>query len=148
MFNYIEDDDRELNKLIGRLRGPLFRPVVPKKLYAVTVNIRPGKLINKRPWRMYKHDRQIEILTRMEACMRRRTPSIELVKITFEICPVLNQIHFHALYSLPEHYNAEILTYWNRLCEDPTALKEWRHIVIEEVYNTAGWIKYISKDIK
>jgi len=55
-------------------------------------------------------------------------------------------MHIHALYEMPEEYKAEMETYYNRICSDPT--NNWNHLKIDPIFDEQGWIKYISKDIK
>lgn len=119
--------------------------------YAITVNICPNKLMNKRKWKLYNHDQQRQILTRIEKASRVKNPII-LEKLNFEVCPVLNQIHFHALYSMPSEFLSGIEAYYKRVIGMPDIegdkSKEWRHIVTKPIFAEEGWTKYISKDEK
>lgn len=119
--------------------------------YAITVNICPNKLMNKRKWKLYNHDQQRQILTRIEKASRVKNPII-LEKLNFEVCPVLNQIHFHALYSMPSEFLSGIEAYYQRVIGMPAIegdkAKEWRHIVTKPIFAEEGWTKYISKDEK
>lgn len=122
------------------------------QLFAITINLSPFKLMNKKRWFTYSHDKQQSILTRLENKFRQLTPSIKLQKLVFEIAPAVNNcdtfrnIHIHALYQMPEMYVSEMETYYNRICNDPT--NNWKHLKIDKVFNEKGWIDYISKDIK
>jgi len=117
--------------------------------YAITVNICPNKLMNKRKWKLYNHDQQRQILTRIEKASRVKNPII-LEKLNFEVCPVLNQIHFHALYSMPSEFLSGIEAYYQRVIGMPEIKgeksKEWRHIVSKPIFAEKGWTDYISKD--
>lgn len=118
------------------------------KLYGITVNILPFKLMNKKRWFTYSHDKQREILSRIEARFRKDNPSVLLGELHFEICPSpdeFHNIHFHALYSMPELFVAELETYYNRICFDKSN-KNWRHLDIKIINNKDAWIKYITKD--
>jgi len=118
--------------------------------YAITVNISPHKLMNKKKWSTYDHSRQRLILARVEARLRKNNPSIVLESLYYETCPTLNQIHFHALYTMPTEFKAELETYYNRICSttDAKTIKPWRHLDIQQIYNEEGWLKYIQKDQK
>lgn len=118
------------------------------KLYAVTVNIKPNKCFSRKPWHKYDADKQRGLLTRMELALRKRTPSIKLHRIEFETCPTLQNIHFHALYEMPDVFTSEMVCFWEKHSGNlPDTKKPWRVIDIKEVYNMAGWIDYITKTI-
>jgi len=120
--------------------------------YAITINICPNKLMNKRKWKLYSHDQQRQILTRIEKASRVKNISINLMKLNFEICPILNQIHFHALYEMPSEFISGLEAYYKRVISMPDmngdTTKQWRHIDVQRVFSEEGWIKYISKDEK
>jgi hypothetical protein len=121
-----------------------------KLLYGVTVNILPFKQMNKKRWYTYSHDKQREILARIEAKFRKDTPSCELVEIQYEIAPSedeFHNIHFHALYLMPEIYKAELETYYQRIISCNTN-KNWRHLDIRLINDIKQWLTYIRKDIK
>lgn len=115
--------------------------------YAVTVNIKPNKVMNRRRWKLYTAEQQRALLTRLEASFRKDTPSVILKKLTFETCPSNGNIHFHAMYECPKIYESTIANYWNEKVDgnDLETKVPWRHIVIEECYDTKGWLQYISK---
>jgi len=115
--------------------------------YAVTVNIKPNKVMNRRRWKLYNAEQQRALLTRLEASFRKDTPSVVLKKLTFETCPSNGNIHFHCLYQCPKIYESSIINYWNEKVDgnDLETKVPWRHIVVEECYDTKGWIQYISK---
>jgi len=118
--------------------------------YGVTVNICPNKYMNRKKWKIYNHDQQRQILTRIEKSLRQKTPSIQLKDIYYEICPTLQQVHFHALYSMPRQFITEMETYYNRVVGMPemsNSSKAWRHFQFEAIYDREGWIKYIKKDL-
>lgn len=118
--------------------------------YAITVNICPNKLMNKRKWRLYSQDDQRRILSRVEKSLRVKTPSIKLIKINYEVCPTLKQVHFHALYEMPTEYMNELETYYQRVVGMPEINgdknKQWRHLVTKPIFSEEGWIEYITKD--
>lgn len=123
-----------------------------KLYYAVTVNIQPTKLMNKKQWRKYTHDEQRSQLLRIEASFRKKTPSVELIEIQFEICPTLNNIHFHAMYYMPKIFIHEVYLHYRRICNstDDKTIKEWRFIDIQELKrqeDIENWLMYIRKDI-
>lgn len=119
--------------------------------YAVTVNIAPNKHVNKKRWHTYTHDKQRSVLERLEASFRRKTPSVVLHKIVFENCPVVKNVHFHALYEMPPLYESTLRNHWvvfddNNNSND--AKSDWRHLDIRPVHNVKGWLEYISKTLK
>lgn len=123
------------------------------KQYAVTVNIHPYKCMNKKRWFTYTHDQQRNQLMRIENKLRLNNPSIKLLNFSFEIAPAINDdeyrnIHFHALYEMPESYKAELETYYNRICQATSDTKQpWKHLDIQEIYSKSGWLKYIYKNM-
>jgi len=152
-----EIEDVETNKVMTRLLKPLFKSSLKHvsandaqaKRWAVTVNIQPTKLMNKRQWRKYSPDQQMAILGRVEAAFRRKTPSVQLVELHYETCPVLGNIHFHALYEMPLIFRAELEAYYKGVCDssDEKTLKKWRYLDIEEVKDEKAWLDYIRKDV-
>jgi len=117
--------------------------------YAITINISPHKLINKRKWAMYAHQQQQEILFRMEASSLKNTP-IKCIKAVFEMCPRLKQIHMHALYEMPKNlgYQAYIKEWWDSRISttDKNTIIPFRHFDSRDIYDRNGWNKYIMKD--
>lgn len=158
------ETDTNDNDLFDCLTGPLFRRCSASQdalhlndvtlqntvWYAVTINPQPTKLCNKRQYRKYTDDQQIGILTRMEAKLRRENPSIELVELHFEKCPVLGQMHFHAKYSMPAIFVTTMENYWRRVLDssDSKTKIPWRYLDIQLVYNDQGWLEYIRKENK
>jgi len=152
-------NDLLVEEVIQKLRHPIFR-----RKYGVTVNVQPTRYINKRQWKKYTHDQQIKILTRMEASIRRRTPSIKLIELHFEVCPTLKNVHFHALYEMPVFYVSELEAQWSRLVGNiitsrskTDQLSLWRYLDIKEIKprlnsdgnpDEADWLAYIRKDEK
>jgi len=131
-------------------RRPVDNNIAKKLRYAVTVNIHPYKSMNKKRWFTYSHDKQRSQLARIEEAFRRKNPSVQLIELHYEIAPAVNDeeyrnVHFHALYEMPENFNAQVETYYNRIC----GCKEgtWKHIKIDPIYHEHGWIDYIRKDI-
>lgn len=121
---------------------------VQYKRYAVTVNIQPTKLMNKRQWRKYSPVQQTGILSRVEKALRNKNPSIRLIELHYETCPTLKNIHFHALYEMPEEFMAEVETYYNKFTHvDENTVEPWRTLDIVEVHNERGWLEYIRKSI-
>lgn len=119
------------------------------KRYAVTVNIQPTKMMNKRQWRKYDSVQQTGILQRLEAALRRHNPSIKLIELHYETCPNLKNIHFHALYEMPEEFINEVETYYNKFTStDENTKTPWRTLDISEVMSEAAWLQYIRKEIK
>ena len=117
--------------------------------YAVTVNIQPTKLINNRQWKLYDADKQRQILTRIELSIRKKNPSIQLIEMHFERCPILMQQHFHCLYKMPESFTSVIESYYKRVIGSTgKQTNAWRHIILKTVYNVEGWLDYIRKEIK
>ena len=118
--------------------------------YAVTVNIRPGKLMNKKPWRKYGHDQQRSQLLRIEASFRKNHPSVILKEIQFEECPNLHQIHFHAHYVMPSIFLSTLECYYEKVVSDnnvPTQTEPWRYLKVKEIFDEEGWLQYIRKDL-
>lgn len=137
----------------SRLKGDDIYITIEKeqfKLYGITVNILPFKSMNKKRWFTYSHDKQREILARIESRFRKDNPSVKLKEIHYELCPSTDKfhnIHFHALYKMPVIFKAELETYYNRICLDKSN-KNWRHLDIKEINNVDQWLKYIRKDAK
>lgn len=150
----------ETARVISALKyKKLFSPVILRRqpeaqasndvsMLAVTVNIQPTKLMNKRQWRKYSPEQQTAQLSRIEAAFRKKTPSCVLKEIHYETCPVVKNIHFHALYEMPSIFRPELETYYNRICSstDEKTTVPWRHLDLQEVYDVAGWLKYIRKN--
>lgn len=151
---YIEDV--ETDKVMRQLTKPLFptrkrdasRNDASPTMWAVTVNIQPTKRMNKKFWKLYTPAQQVAQLTRIEEAFRRQTPSCELVEIHFETCPILQNMHFHALYKMPEMFKAELESYYMRICDgsDENTKEKWRYLDISPVKNLPDWINYIRKD--
>lgn len=119
---------------------------VTTKRYGITVNIQPTKLMNKRQWRKYTPVQQTGILQRVEKALRRENPSIKLIELHFETCPTLKNIHFHALYEMPEQFKAQLETYYARFTStDEKTINPWRTLDVTELYDEAGWLQYIRK---
>lgn len=114
-------------------------------LVACTVNICPDKALNKKRWKTYTHEQQRDILFRIERSMRKATPSVILHKLIYEVCPTLNNIHFHALYECPRDYISTIENFWRSKKYNPS--DDWRIVKTEFIYNYEGWFKYIHKDL-
>jgi len=161
----MQDYHIEHNNLMARIKKPLFNKtlrasgvsvndvitsIMPnfQGNYAITVNPAPTKLLNKKQYCKYTEDQQRAMLTRMEAALRRTTPSIELIELHFEKCPSNGMIHFHALYQMPEIYVTTMENYYRVRLDstDKNTKVPWRHLDIQKVYNRLGWITYIQKD--
>lgn len=151
--NLIEDLTDGCAELIRRLNRPLWPArantssgdVVPR--YAVTLNICPNKKMNNKIWKTYDHIKQTGQLQRLEAYMRRMNPSIQLVEMHFEICPGLNQVHFHALYEMPKEFVSTMENFWReKVADKKPTIKPWRYLDIQPIYNQQGWVEYIRKD--
>lgn len=117
--------------------------------YAITINPQPTKLLNRKMYKQYSHEQQRSILTRIESALRRNNPSIVLLELHYEICPILKQVHFHALYSMPPIFVSTLETYYKRILDSSNSktLVPWRFLDIQPIYNQCGWIQYIRKDI-
>lgn len=150
-----EQPSKEDNELMKKIKAPLWLassiardlnlPEDDDVLWAITINPPPTKLMNKRPYAKYTLYDQQKILSRIENRIRRDNPRIQLVRIYYEVCPTLKQMHFHAMYRMPSIFSSTLETYFHRIFYDKTARKEWRYMRLEPVYNEQGWIKYISK---
>lgn len=119
------------------------------ELYAVTVNIRPSQLMNKRRWKTYSNDAQRCQLLRIEAAFRSKNPSIQLREIHFELCPNIEppQVHFHALYEMPPSFvNHYILSWEKHNTIDAKTLNPWRVVIVKECGDESGWLQYIRKE--
>lgn len=151
----------ETSRVISALKyKKLFRPVIlgasqndsshnDATMYAVTVNVAPTKFMNRKQWRRYSPVEQTAQLTRIEAAFRRNNPSVVLKEIHFETCPVVKNIHFHALYEMPALFKAELETYYNRICDstDSNTTTPWRHLDIQPVRDLTAWLQYIRKTV-
>lgn len=118
-----------------------------RRQLAVTVNIKPNKLINRKRWKLYTADKQQQLLSRFESFSRKDIPDLKLLKIVYESCPVQKQIHFHALYEGYQFHQKLIKDWWDEKVDgnDLNTKIPWRHIDVQEVYCLEGWIEYISK---
>lgn len=159
MSIYIDEDYEDFNTdisgIIAKLKKPLFKVQSKDIKYGVTLNIQPTRHINKRQWCKYTPAQQTAILTRMETSIRRNTPSIKLIELHFETCPTVKNIHFHALYEMPQEYLNELKCQWNRLvgtiANKTTSTDKhsvWKHLDIKEICQGQEdhWLNYIRKD--
>jgi len=145
-----ESFDDGVAALVAGLKHPLFT-----KQYAVTLNIQPTRFVNKRQWKNYNHDQQRAILGRMEASIRKRTPSIKLLELHYEVAPTVNNIHFHALYEMSAIWVSELQVQWNRMVGTIVTphtkhdlANKWRHLDIFPIKNgNKQWLEYIRKDV-
>jgi len=115
-------------------------------LLAVTVNPDPFALMNKRMYKLYTNDKQRAMLTRIENAARVTLGDINLKKLTFEICPKLGQVHYHALYDLPSTHVTPLELYIMQRVSRKNG-PSWRAFQSETVYDEKGWIRYITKDV-
>jgi len=115
------------------------------QLLAVTVNLCPNTYMNKKRWSTYDHNQQRAQLTRIEKSFRQKTPSCELIKISFEVCPTLDNIHFHALYRCPDPFKSTLINYFSKYAPKKGG-DTWRTCIAETCYDLDGWIKYIQKN--
>lgn len=119
---------------------------IENDMVATTVNICPNSFMNKKRWSDYDHDQQRNILRRIEKAFRVKHPSVELLKMAFEICPTLDNIHFHCLYKCPLIFKSTIENYFKKYSPKKGG-DTWRTVIVKEIFDEEGWIKYISKDI-
>jgi len=121
--------------------------IVPEQ-WAVTVNISPNKFINKKPWKNYSAERQTSILERILTQLTTKNPSIALLEYRFEVCPIITQIHVHALFECAREWVTTIENWIHHSCEwkDDKSSPRWRHLQIDPIFSKEGWIKYINKD--
>lgn len=152
----IVEDDFEDNQFMERIKHSLFgggaspsasSTDVTVIKYAITVNIKPTYLVNKRRWRDYDQDKQKAILIRVENNMRKKNPSIVLCKMVFERCPNINNMHFHALYEMPSIFTTTVENFWQNQFNKGD-VTNWRVLDIQPIYDEQGWIEYIYKDLK
>lgn len=135
-----------------RSRGIFTEPEVKLKAplrtqLAVTVNIKPNKVINRKRWKMYTYDQQVKHLSRLETFSRKDIPNLQLKKIVYEECPTAKQMHFHALYEGTVLQMKEIINWWDEKVDgnDLNTKIPWRHVDVQEVFCLEGWLEYISK---
>lgn len=117
-------------------------------LYAITVHPCPTAPLNKKLYKNYNHDQQRAMLGRIEACIRRKNPSIELIEIHYEIAPITGQIHFHAMYSMPSIFQSTLVSYYRRIMDttnDQTKVP-WRYLDLSVIKDKDAWTTYIQKD--
>lgn len=114
--------------------------------FAVTVNIQPTKRMNGKQWRLYTPEKQVAILRRVEASFRRKNPSVELIEMHFESCPILRQMHFHALYKMTTQMVDHYALHFDRICGSTGfQTNPWRTLDIKPITNMQGWLRYIRK---
>jgi len=156
-------EDMYTDEVINRLTGPLFGARQCKNVssndvshtdntvtqFAITVNIQPTKFMNKKQWRKYTPEQQTSQLARIESAFRRNNPSVKLMELHYETCPVLKNIHFHALYEMPKIFKSELETYYKRICDatDEHTKIPWRYLDIQQIFDMQGWLDYIRKGL-
>lgn len=117
--------------------------------YGVTVNLKPLCKMNRKTWNTYTPEKQVEILRRIHNSYLRLNPSTVEIEIHFESCPVLKQMHFHALIECPSTHISSYANFWEKYSGNlPDTRKPWRVIMYEPIYNEKGWLEYIRKDLK
>lgn len=117
---------------------------------AVTVNIKPTFRMNNKLWYKYDQEKQMSILTRLEAKCRSLIEDCELTKLVFEQCPSNDMTHFHALYTCEDtlRVSSKMMEYWAKFSGNDKYTKiPWRVILCDDVYDEQGWIKYITKTL-
>jgi len=124
-----------------------------EKVYvASTLNIQPTKLMNKRQWKLYTHDKQRNQLLRIESAFRKKYDDVELIELNFEVCPVLKNIHYHALYRMYDHTVHDMYSYFKKPCcsQDEKTKIPWRFMVNKIIPKdqVKGWLYYIRKDLE
>ena len=106
------------------------------------------KKVNNKQWSTYDHDQQRKALGRIEASFRSKNPSVVLHRIEYEICPASKNIHFHALYEMPELFVSTLQNYWDKFNVNDSATRVlWRHLDIRPCTNIRGWLEYITKTL-
>lgn len=122
------------------------------KEYAITVNICPDKYMNRKKWKTYTHDQQRDSLLRINKSIIDKVfnyldskhqatyDRMSITEIRFEICPILDIIHFHALVKCDELTQILYTNHWQGYNVD-----KWRIIDVQEIYNEEGWLSYINK---
>lgn len=121
------------------------------RLYAMTLNIQPCCYnMNRKRWDTYTHDKQRAILMRVEASFRKNNLNVTLQKLNYELCPTLNNIHFHAMYKMNLDDIVAMKKYYKRICEakfkTPSRVP-WRYLDISIIEDTPdAWLRYIAKD--
>lgn len=150
-----DDDYEDLSQYIKHYEKPLWKRfeepslmIEKKHNIACTINVQPTRFMNKRQWKKYSHDQQKAILNRIENAMRRVYPTIVLKKLYYEICPILNNIHFHAWYVCTMDDEQKMKDYFEQRCGTPkgTQTKPWRMYLSKYIYDEQGWVNYITKD--
>lgn len=133
--------------MLQHIKDTLFPEDVPR-LWAVTVNPSPNKLVNKKRWQKYDNASQERILLRILNQMVAKNPSIECIEKHFERCPSNGQIHVHGLFKFPEVYLTTFENWINHSLAwtDDKSNPPWRHLVIDPISNKEGWLEYIRKD--
>lgn len=146
----VSNIDALKNNNIAERSGVTIENGYMPKMYAITINIKPTKYMNNKQWRNYDHDNQIKILERIEQRFIRDHPSIKRVKLVFEECPTLKNMHFHALYEMVPLFVCEMEAYYDRICngDNIETRNKWRFMDSQEIYDMQGWLTYITKTLK
>lgn len=113
---------------------------------AFTLNVNPAKKVNGKRWASYSHEEQRAIINRLELKLRIKNPSIKRCEWVFEQGDVKQQIHYHALYSLPKDYVSVLETYFSRIFDyEPSnwGTVDIRPLLYQE--DIANWITYMYK---
>lgn len=117
-------------------------------LYSLTIHPHKACMLNRRRYDKYNHDQQRALLGRIEACLRKKNPSIDLVEMHYEVAPSTGQIHFHALYRMPSIFQSTVTAYYRRLMDNNNerTLVPWRYLDLTTTDSQANWLEYIRKD--
>lgn len=113
----------------------------------LTVNVRPYKYVLGKRWHELSHITQRSVLENLERSFRTLHTGLQGTSlVTFEVCPMLGNVHMHALLKIPRHTVQYLRPYYTKHLGDQDKSK-WRVIDIKYLNSDTQWFKYITKEV-
>lgn len=114
------------------------------KSFACTFNIASNRIVNHKRWCRYHWADQISLLCKIlyshcyDFCI-----SVDRSRIAFEMCPKSENMHIHCVLNVMylDDVNDLVST-----INDKYSPKDYITFLAEEVYDTAGWLRYMRKN--
>lgn len=120
-------------------------------LYAITINLSPYCKVNRKQWNKYDHTAQKKTLERLLTNKIKSLDNVYIKTLTYEICPVLRQIHLHGLLESNALDIESIKSFFNDTFKpdfkNNTEKVQWLTCHSAHVHDVEGWLEYINKDI-